>query len=509
MVVSLKLKYSFVSGLLFILTCMHQNYLYATTIDLAFEHVKEDPKALYSFLQQMPKAGELHAHFDGSANFDTLIRLAKQGKYCIDPKTFTLSRPLKDCAGVPIQTFLENPAHSKQLRADWSMETLQPDDSDRYDHFFNIFQKVSPIYQDFTIPLLVDMIQHAAKQHELYLEIIMQNPRQQGALVPEAKPNVSLDEKKKLLLSDPSVQQLIDQQIFQAKYLLKQTRQALGCKKHPQSAACQVTVKFQYFVLREKPPNEVFSDALIGFVAASQSKDIVGINMVQPEKGPKASGDFKQHMQFLSFLHQAYPSVNISLHAGELTSEMAQNKLQHNHIQDSIRLGKAKRIGHGAALYAEDDYQNLVKQMASENIAVEINLTSNQDILSLTTAHPFPYYLDHQVPIVISTDDAGISETSLTQEFFKATERYHLAYKTIKQINRNALTYSFLPGKSLWLNASKPIIVPDCLDKKSQTCQQFIAKSQKAHLQWMLENELDAFEKQWATPYVSKSIKVQ
>lgn len=482
--------------------------LQATTINSTFEYIKQDPKSLYTFLQHMPKGGDLHAHFDGSANLDTVLRLAKQGNYCIDPKTFTLSRPLTGCTGVPIKTFLQNPAHLKQIRTSWSMETLQQDDPDRYDHFFNIFQKVSPIYQDFTIPLLADMIQRAAKQHEMYLEIMMLNPRQQGESIPMAKQNATLAEKKTLLLSNPKVQGLIHQQVVRAETLLKETHQALGCEVHSTLPACQVTVKFQYFVLRENAPNEVFSDALIGFAAAAQSPEIVGINMVQPEKGPQASGDFKQHMQFLNFLHQTYPSVNISLHAGELTSKMTQDKFQHNHIQDSVHLGQAKRIGHGAALFAEDDYQNLVKQMANQHIAVEINLTSNQDILSLIHSHPFPHYLHHQVPVVLSTDDAGISETTLTQEFFQAIQRYDLDYSTLKQINRNALTYSFLPGESLWLNASQQTLVPSCRDRMSQSCQQFIAKNQKARLQWMLEKELDAFEKRWAISYVSKSIDI-
>jgi adenosine deaminase len=48
------------------------------------------------------------------------------------------------------------------------------------------------------------------------------------------------------------------------------------------------------------------------------------------------------------------------------------------------------------------------------------------------------------VPVVISTDDAGVSRINMTNEYFRAVDDQGLGYRTLKAIARNALTYSFL-----------------------------------------------------------------
>ena len=50
------------------------------------------------------------------------------------------------------------------------------------------------------------------------------------------------------------------------------------------------------------------------------------------------------------------------------------------------------------------------------------------------------------VPVVLSTDDEGVSRTHLTQEYLRATLSYNLTYSDLKQIVRNSIQYSFLPG---------------------------------------------------------------
>jgi adenosine deaminase len=78
-------------------------------------------------------------------------------------------------------------------------------------------------------------------------------------------------------------------------------------------------------------------------------------------------------------------------------------------------------------------------------VAVEINLTSNDVILDVRGKdHPLPAYLAAGVPVVISTDDAGVSRIDLTNEYFRAARDYGLDYRTLKAIARNALIHSFL-----------------------------------------------------------------
>jgi adenosine deaminase len=48
------------------------------------------------------------------------------------------------------------------------------------------------------------------------------------------------------------------------------------------------------------------------------------------------------------------------------------------------------------------------------------------------------------VPVVLSTDDAGVSRINMTNEYFRAVHDQGLDYPTLKAIARNALIHSFL-----------------------------------------------------------------
>jgi hypothetical protein len=99
----------------------------------------------------------------------------------------------------------------------------------------------------------------------------------------------------------------------------------------------------------------------------------------------------------------------------------------------------------------EQEPEKLLKDMAAKQVLVEINLTSNEDVLGVSgKSHPFPIYRKFRVPVALSTDDEGIERIDLTNEYVRAVESYDLSYADLKQLVRNSLEYSFLPGVSLW-----------------------------------------------------------
>ena len=79
-------------------------------------------------------------------------------------------------------------------------------------------------------------------------------------------------------------------------------------------------------------------------------------------------------------------------------------------------------------------------------IAIEINLTSNEFILKVKeNRHPFTLYKEFGVPIVISTDDAGILRTNLTEQYVLLAKRYpQVSYKDIKEYVYNSIRFSFI-----------------------------------------------------------------
>src|SRR5262249_16997594 len=145
------------------------------------------------------------------------------------------------------------------------------------------------------------------------------------------------------------------------------------------------------------------------------------------------------------------PEVNISLHAGELALGLVPPLELRHHIRLAVEEGHAKRLGHAVAIGYEDDAFGLLKELAQRQVDVEINLTSNDQILALVgPAHPFMDYRRAGVPVTISTDDDGVSRSDLTHEYQRATETYDLSYGDLKSIVRNSIAMSFLAGPSLW-----------------------------------------------------------
>ena len=137
--------------------------------------------------------------------------------------------------------------------------------------------------------------------------------------------------------------------------------------------------------------------------------------------------------------------VPVALHAGELWLGLVPPPDLTFHIREAIEIAGARRIGHGVTLAFERDMEDLLTEMRARPVVVEINLTSNDLILGVRGKdHPLPTYLAAGVPVVLSSDDAGISRIDLTNEYLRAARDYGLEYRALKAIARNALIYSFL-----------------------------------------------------------------
>jgi adenosine deaminase CECR1 len=77
---------------------------------------------------------------------------------------------------------------------------------------------------------------------------------------------------------------------------------------------------------------------------------------------------------------------------------------------------------------------------------VEINLISNLLLgyVSDYSQHPFPEYLRVGIPVALSTDDRGMWDSNMTDEFFVAVKEFNLSWEEVVKLGRNSLQYSFL-----------------------------------------------------------------
>ncbi len=112
------------------------------------------------------------------------------------------------------------------------------------------------------------------------------------------------------------------------------------------------------------------------------------------------------------------------------------------HVRDTLLLG-ADRIGHGVNLITDPDTLLLMRH---NRFLVEVNLVSNLllEYVSDYSEHPFPEYLSTVIPVALSTDDRGMWDSTMTDEFFVAVKEFNLSWAELKKLSRNSLSYGFM-----------------------------------------------------------------
>ncbi len=491
----------------------------------AFEHARaEGPLALRAFLHEMPKGGDLHNHLDGAVYAESWIRAAIEDGLCVDPVTDSfihrdknappsLHSPESCKDGTAAAATLPGNQHLFDELVDaFSMRTFVPVTGESgHDHFFNSFAKFSGTSHAHIPEWLDEVAARAAAQNEQYLELMR---------TPNIAPAVALAKQigyqpdfvayRQQMLNRGLRDQLPALREELAGYEAKQ-RELEHCGTPGAMPACQVMIRFLVQVLRDNPPESVFAQILLGFELADADPHVVGINLVQPEDAYYSMHDYNPHMVMIAALRPLYPHVKVTLHAGELAPGLVPPAGLTFHIRSAVEVARAERIGHGADIMYEDSPETLLREMAARHVAVEINLTSNDVILNLRgDTQPFLTYRRFGVPLVLSTDDEGVSRIDLTHEYQRAAGSYHLSYSDLKAIARNSIEYSFLPGASLWIGSSgaytrivDPCRVQMAANAAVGTCAAYLAVNPKAAQEWELEHRFRVFEEEQESAQIS------
>ena len=484
---------------------------------------KQGPLALHDFLVGMPKGADLHVHLSGAVYAESWIRAAAEDKLCIDTKLLTFVKPPSGgCPKVLGQVSTADMLMHTQLPANqalydklidtFSMRSFVPYAGwSGHDQFFSTFDHFGGTSKQHTGEWIDEVASRAAAQNEQYLELMQTPPFSRAATEAlELGWDENLAEYRQKLL-DHGLDQEIDtakgeiQKALELRDKLEHCKADSGAPAPDATPACQVEVRFIYQVLRGFPKEQVFAQTLLGFETISKMPEFVGINFVQPEDGHISMEDYTLQMHMLDYLHSVYPSVHITLHAGELAPGMVPPEGLRFHIRQAVELGHAERIGHGVDVMYEDNAQALLKELAAKHVMVEINLTSNDGILGVKGAdHPLPLYRKAGVPVALSTDDEGVSRIDLTHEYVRAAEEFNLSYAELKQMARTGMEHDFLPGRSLWAEQDK-FTAPNAAcrgqvlgaDKPAGSCKTFLDGSEKASAQWEQERRFRLFEAKW------------
>ncbi len=86
-----------------------------------------------------------------------------------------------------------------------------------------------------------------------------------------------------------------------------------------------------------------------------------------------------------------------------------------------------------------------LKFAARQRVAVEANLTSNVRLgyASSFAAHPFLDLLRLGLQVSLSTDDEGILDTTMSNEFALAISHTDISYAEVRQLVLNSIATSF------------------------------------------------------------------
>jgi adenosine deaminase CECR1 len=401
----------------------------AVAVERWFEDLKAKatPEQLYTFLYALPKGGDLHNHLEGAARSEwiwesalaqeqrgytyyTKVRIQNCAGYGTDARAYLLlfkNLPavdyarLNDCEKSEYKRLSElSPAE----RTGWlNSVRLNAPHEGRNEFFEAHFQRLAELMNN---PWLVS-------------DILLRNMQAFGAEgVVYLETQIGLDGYRKADGSGYSDDEVAG--IF---------RERLAS---PAAKATGVEVRFQNYLVRFLPDAEARLQAL--YSSLDRHRDLyVGLNMVGREDNDK--GYPLRFLPVLRQLRHRYPEINLSIHAGEVDEPNA-------HIRDTLLLG-AKRIGHGVNLITDPE---TLLALRNGPYLVEINLISNLllEYVSNYSQHPFPEYLRIGVPVALSTDDRGMWDSNLTDEYFVAVREFNLSWDELRQLGRNSLEHAFL-----------------------------------------------------------------
>ncbi|MGY5087879.1 adenosine deaminase family protein [Streptomyces sp. 900105755] len=463
-------------------------------------------RALRRFFLKLPKGGDLHNHLFGAVRTEYLIALAAGNGLCIDTATLTAVVPPCGPGTRPAADAREDRDFREAILRAWSMDGFPPERSG-HDHFFATFDKFGLVPALHPDKVLAEVADSVAAQHQFYLETMV-NPASDRAeqLADEVGWDPDLPEMYARLAAGGRLDRVAAAARRATDDAEAGFRTGARCGTDRPRPGCRLTVRYVYQAFRGESRERVFTELALGMRLAETDPRFLAVNLVQPEDGSVALADYTVQMRMVRFLHTVYPRAHVTLHAGELRPGLVDPEDLRFHIREAVDIAGTERVGHGVDLRHEDDWQRTARAMAARQTAVEVPFTSNAQILGVRgAAHPFDTYRAYGVPVVLATDDPGVSRTDISHEYQYAAETYGLTYPELKDLARASLQYAFLPGDSLWQgnptrNGYRPVAacagqLPGSGRAPGAECRALLGTSAKAAVQWREEAASVSFER--------------
>ena len=396
-----------------------------------FEDFKAEAtrEQLHQFLYEMPKGGDLHHHMSGSGFAEWWLELALLAK--TDGYVYYTKVKLNNCREYGGQAFKTTPYHLMfQTVVHHSWQALPECERDEYLPLSELSDKQKTAWMNsIRLDKPYEGREEFFETHWQRLGDLTANPYLRGDLIQR---NFQAFADEGLIYVEPQVSAF-------------GYREPDGTPVPPDDVAAMLRLRlaksdvkatgmkygFQQAILRFLPNAEAALEEAYRFV--SENEPYVAVNMVGREDDDK--GHPLRFLSTLRELRHKYNNVRLSIHAGEVDEP-------NYHVRDTLLLG-ADRIGHGLNLITDADTMRLMRHGP---YMVEINLISNLMLgyYADYSQHPFPEYLRIGIPVALSTDDRGMWDSTMTDEFYVAVTEFNLSWTEVKRLSENSLRYAFV-----------------------------------------------------------------
>ncbi|MCH2227698.1 MAG: adenosine deaminase family protein [Candidatus Caenarcaniphilales bacterium] len=163
-------------------------------------------------------------------------------------------------------------------------------------------------------------------------------------------------------------------------------------------------------------------------IKAESGLPINNIDLAGPENG------FPVSLHSEAF--ELCKALNKTIHAGEADGPES--------IEQAIKIAGAKRIGHGVNLfnknysYSDAQREELINLIKASDIHIEVCLTSNlqtsPELGMDPKNHSLRQMLDHGLNVNFCTDNTTVSNTTVSDEIFKAQTAFNLGGEEIESM---------------------------------------------------------------------------
>jgi adenosine deaminase CECR1 len=393
-----------------------------------FERLKAEAtrEQLYALLYDLPKGGDLHHHGTLAAYPEEWLAAATDPAVLKGNEFFTRLRfnacadsaepflryhniarfqwrRLSECAKAE---YVSLTSLSTEQRSQWISALILDRDGEGRDEFFErVVLRVTALARDPNVlmEVIARYLQRYGREGLRYLET-QSNPL--GAVDAEGNA-VSAEEYVRITKA------MLDR---------------------PDVKATGITVRFLFSVIRFHPNSESLIERAYEFV--HRYRDLwVGVNLVGREDNDK--GHALRFLETFRKMRRKYAGVHLSIHGGEVDAPGRE-------VRNTLLLG-AERVGHAVNLITDPDTMLLMRN--GRNL-VEVSLVSNRllEYVPSFAHHPFPEYLRFGIPVCLNTDDPGVWDSNLTDEYFIAGRNFDLAWEEVVRIGRASIEHSFTPA---------------------------------------------------------------